>query len=295
MSQSSRFEFSLDCQDIKPKFGPIEEVCNKDVAYVLCKHLADNFVLLTKVNNFRHNLVGKNYHQFHCLLRKHEIIILAATELISKEIRNMSVRVPALPELVNLTRIAPIPREKWPSEKAMLGLLLEDLEIHLQNSYKDVRKVKKMGDLATYDLLRELLKLHKCLAHDVRSHLDRAGGARSGKKSGYGISGYGKEGRFGMEEGRGWGREEEERRGWGKEEERRGWGKEEERRRYGKEEGRGWGKEEESRRYGEEESRGWGGGREEGRYGKEESRYGGGREESGRGWGSTEISGRKKW
>ncbi|KAL6048395.1 hypothetical protein QOT17_003990 [Balamuthia mandrillaris] len=164
-------QFSLDCQNLKPKLGLDEEACRLS-SFVLCKAMADHLILWTKYNNFKHNLIGPHYLQLCKLLEKHECIVMHHLELIGKEIRNFGVRVPTPPEMVQLTRITPIPSEKWPSELQTLKLLLEDQEIFIRHLMKDHWKVKDQNDTATSDFLEEIIRMHKKMAKDLRAHLE---------------------------------------------------------------------------------------------------------------------------
>lgn len=154
-----------------PKIG-IREENLAGVAHVMCKILADEFVLYTKTKKAHWNIEGPNFHSMHLFFENQYEELDEIVDSVAERIRTLGHYAPgSLKEYLALTQLSEQSREKNDSLGYIRELLAdhESILILLRENIKNFTSV--WSDLGTSDYITGLLETHEKMAWKLRSHI----------------------------------------------------------------------------------------------------------------------------
>lgn len=144
----------------------------QEVASILRRVLADEFVLYTKVRNYHWNVVGLQFHSLHELLEDEYEELDEVIDEVAE--RGRAVGAPAigtLSEFMQFTTLSEHPGE-YPKATTMIANLVNDYEQIIRNLREDVQACDQANDPGTADFLTGVMEKHEKTAWMLRSFLE---------------------------------------------------------------------------------------------------------------------------
>lgn len=149
----------------------IPDKARKDIAGLLAKLLADEYVLYTKTRNAHWNVTGPDFPAMHSFFESQYDQMEDSIDEIAERIRALGHQSPgSLTEMVRLTRLKELPGENLRSGKFAEALLADHEKMILQLR-GDAPKCAKLGDDGTNDFLVGLMEEHEKMAWMLRATL----------------------------------------------------------------------------------------------------------------------------
>lgn len=149
----------------------ISDKNRKEVASLLSKLLADEYLLYTKTRNAHWNVVGPDFHAMHVFFEEQYGKLEEFVDDIAERIRSLSNPAPgSLKEFLSASRLKE-EKGELQSSAAFLKLLLQDHEQVIRQIREDVPRCEELGDDGTNDFLVGLLEEHEKMAWMLRSSL----------------------------------------------------------------------------------------------------------------------------
>ena len=147
----------------------------QNVADVLSKLLADEFVLYTKTLRAHWNLEGHDFHTKHLFFEEHYNDIKKIIDGVAERIRKVGHYAPAtLGDFLKLTHLT----EKYEGDNTShdyTAALLEDHDAIIQFIRENIEKVEEeFKDLGTGDFLTGLIQEHEEMAWMLRATIAKA-------------------------------------------------------------------------------------------------------------------------
>jgi len=158
-------------QSLVPHLGMDEKV-TRSAAESLIQLFADEFALQFKTWNLSYNIVGPRFYQIKEMLCEQTNCLKKLSELTSVQIRNLGVRVPAVTEVLRISKIEP-PKSDFVDEDYVINSLLKDHETILQNLMREQDKLlTQVKEYIVQDFILDVIKAHRKMAWTLRSHLE---------------------------------------------------------------------------------------------------------------------------
>ena len=150
----------------------ISEESRKNVASILGKLLANEFVLYTKTRRYHWNVTGPHFNDYHKVFEGQYDELAEDIDAIAERIRSLGVMVAAsLTEFKERTNLEEHPNT-YPNAKTMTENLLKDHETIIKSIRSNIPQVGNFGDVGTEDFLTELLEKHEKTAWMLRATLE---------------------------------------------------------------------------------------------------------------------------
>ncbi|MFT3823598.1 MAG: DNA starvation/stationary phase protection protein [Chitinophagaceae bacterium] len=143
-----------------------------EVATILSKVLADEYVLYTKTRNAHWNVEGPDFYSKHIFFEKQFGEIDEFIDSVAERIRSLGHYTPAtLKAFLELTHLTEANRSPNDSIGFLKELLTdhENIIIYLRENINKIGN--ELGDLGTSDFLTGLMENHEKMAWFIRSHL----------------------------------------------------------------------------------------------------------------------------
>ncbi len=149
----------------------ITDKSRKDIAGILAKLLADEYVLYTKSRNAHWNVTGPDFHAMHKFFEEQYDQIEESIDEIAERIRALGHAAPgSLAEMSQLTRLKEMPGTSHGSGKFAAALLADHEQI-IRQLRDDAPKCAKLGDDGSNDFLVGLMEEHEKMAWMLRASL----------------------------------------------------------------------------------------------------------------------------
>lgn len=147
----------------------IPDKARKEVANLLSKLLADEFVLLTKTRNAHWNVEGPDFHAMHGFFEGQYEQLDESLDEIAERIRALGHEAPgSLGEMLKLASLQEMPGAKAKSA-AFVAALLADHEAIIRSLRAAAPKAASLGDDGTNDFLVGLMEEHEKMAWMLRA------------------------------------------------------------------------------------------------------------------------------
>lgn len=143
-----------------------------DVALLLSKILADEYILLTKTKKAHWNIEGPEFYRNHKLFKDQYDQLEVIVDQIAQRIRKIGHYAPAtLKQFLELTHLSEDVRGKNDANNYFKALLSdhESIILSLRGNIGTFESVHK--DVGTKDYLIGLIELHETMAWMLRAHL----------------------------------------------------------------------------------------------------------------------------
>lgn len=151
----------------------IQKKSLEDVAFTLCKLLADEFVLYTKTRNAHWNVEGIDFYGKHVFFEKQYEQLDEVMDSVAERIRTLGEYAPAtLSQLLKLTHLTEQSREKNDSHGFIRELLADHQSIAIFLREHIDKAANEFHDYGTSDFMTGLLEMHEKMAWMLRSHLE---------------------------------------------------------------------------------------------------------------------------
>ena len=156
---------------MKPQIG-IKEEHLSEVASILGKLLADEFLLYTKTRNAHWNVEGPDFHSMHLFFESQYETLDETMDSVAERMRMLGHYAPAtLQSFLKLTHLSEQIREKNDSH-GFIKELTADHESIIDYIRGNIELINgKLHDAGTADFLTGLLETHEKMAWMLRSHL----------------------------------------------------------------------------------------------------------------------------
>ncbi|MFN0047524.1 MAG: Dps family protein [Cytophagales bacterium] len=156
---------------MQPNIG-ISEKNTQEVANILSKLLADEFVLCTKTRNAHWNVEGIDFYDKHKFFEGQFEQLDEAIDSIAERIRTVGHYVSgSLTKFLETTHLTEQTREQNDG-KGFISLLLADHESIIISIRENITPVtEKHKDLGTSDFLTSIMEMHEKMAWFLRAHL----------------------------------------------------------------------------------------------------------------------------
>lgn len=149
----------------------VPDKARKEIAAILVKLLADEYILYTKSRNAHWNVTGADFHAMHGFFEEQYDQIDESIDEIAERIRALGHDAPgSLAEFIKLARLKEIPGASHKSGK-FAEALLADHETIIRQLRDDAPKCAKLGDDGTNDFLVGLMEAHEKMAWMLRATL----------------------------------------------------------------------------------------------------------------------------
>ena len=141
----------------------------EDVAALLHKLLADEYVLYTKTRKSHWNVSGPHFVSYHTFFEQQYEQLAESIDEIAERSLKLGIKVPAtLVEFSQLARLTEAPGEN-PSAEGLVKALLTDHEALIRQLRSDLKATAELGDDGTTDFLTGLMEQHEKHAWMLRS------------------------------------------------------------------------------------------------------------------------------
>ncbi len=142
------------------------------VAEILCKLLADEFVLYTKTRNAHWNVEGPDFHSMHIFFEGQYQQLADLMDGVAERIRTIGHYAPGtLKEFLELTHLSEVTNQKNDSAGFITELLADhDTIIDFIRSSIDAVQ-EKYNDAGTSDYITGFIETHEKMAWMLRAHL----------------------------------------------------------------------------------------------------------------------------
>ena len=151
----------------------IEKKDRSEVAGILNRALADEYVLLVKTKNYHWNVVGPDFSELHKFFDGQYEQISEFVDDVAERVRSLDGKSRAtLAEFIKQSALKEQPGD-YPPAVRMIENLLKDHEQIVRKLRKDLEDCsEKYGDMGTSDFLTGLMEEHEKLAWMLRSYLE---------------------------------------------------------------------------------------------------------------------------
>lgn len=142
------------------------------VAEILCKLLADEFVLYTKTRNAHWNVEGPDFHSMHIFFEGQYQQLADLMDGVAERIRTIGHYAPGtLKEFLELTHLSEVTNQKYDSAGFITELLADHDTIidFIRGSIDAVQE--KYNDAGTSDYITGFIETHEKMAWMLRAHL----------------------------------------------------------------------------------------------------------------------------
>ncbi|GEM66829.1 MULTISPECIES: Dps family protein [Sphingobacterium] len=142
------------------------------VAEILCKLLADEFVLYTKTRNAHWNVEGPDFHSMHIFFEGQYQQLADLMDGVAERIRTIGHYAPGtLKEFLELTHLSEVSNQKNDSAGFITELLADHDTIidFIRGSIDAVQE--KYNDAGTSDYITGFIETHEKMAWMLRAHL----------------------------------------------------------------------------------------------------------------------------
>ncbi|SFS45004.1 Dps family protein [Sphingobacterium wenxiniae] len=142
------------------------------VAEILCKLLADEFVLYTKTRNAHWNIEGLDFHSMHIFFEGQYQQLADLMDGVAERIRTIGHYAPGtLKEFLELTHLSEATNQKNDSASFITELLADHDAIidFIRGSIDEVQE--KYKDAGTSDYITGFIETHEKMAWMLRAHL----------------------------------------------------------------------------------------------------------------------------
>ncbi|CDS97927.1 MULTISPECIES: Dps family protein [Sphingobacterium] len=142
------------------------------VAEILCKLLADEFVLYTKTRNAHWNVEGPDFHSMHIFFEGQYQQLADLMDGVAERIRTIGHYAPGtLKEFLELTHLSEVTNQKNDSAGFITELLADHDTIidFIRGSIDAVQE--KYNDAGTSDYITGFIETHEKMAWMLRAHL----------------------------------------------------------------------------------------------------------------------------
>lgn len=148
----------------------IPDKARKEIATLLSRLLADEYVLYTKTRNAHWNITGPDFHAMHTFFESQYDQIEESIDEIAERIRALGHDSPgSLAEFIKLARLKEIPGTSRRGSK-FIAALLADHEQLIRQFRNDAPQCSKLGDDGTNDFLVGLTEEHEKMAWMLRAY-----------------------------------------------------------------------------------------------------------------------------
>lgn len=149
----------------------IPDKARAQIAVLLAKLLADEYILLTKTRNAHWNVEGPDFHAMHGFFESQYEQIDESVDEVAERIRALGHGAPgSLAQMLKQTRLKEITQHLTRSSD-FIEVLLEDHESIIRSLREDAPKCAKLGDDGTNDFLVGLMEAHEKMAWMLRASL----------------------------------------------------------------------------------------------------------------------------
>ncbi len=143
----------------------------KQVAEILNKILANEYVLYTKTLNFHWNIEGRQFHDLHKFFEHLYEQLLDINDDVAERVRSIGFKsFGTLSEFSKHTTLPEGPGD-YPEALSMISILLADHETIIKQLRLAVDSTLNLGDAGTSNFLTDLMEKHEKIAWMLRSHL----------------------------------------------------------------------------------------------------------------------------
>lgn len=151
----------------------ISEQNRKEVADLLSKLMADEYLLYTKTRKAHWNVIGIDFYDKHKLFEEQYTQINEYIDDVAERIRTLGEYPPAtLAEFISLSELKEITSSKGEKSQILIEQLLIDHEIIINFIRNNIAPINDdFKDVGTADFLTSLLEEHEKMAWKLRSHL----------------------------------------------------------------------------------------------------------------------------
>jgi len=144
-----------------------------EVVLHLKKTLSDEYVLFTKLFKFHWNVEGPFFGPLHSLFQGLYEQNFKTVDLVAERIRALGHKAPGtLKEFLDMTRLEENPGVN-PQDCYMLEEVFHDLQKIIRELRDDEKKIEKLNDRVTSNMLLGIIEQHEKSAWMVRSHLEK--------------------------------------------------------------------------------------------------------------------------
>lgn len=157
---------------MKVNIGIIAE-SRQQIADILAKLLADEFVVYTKTRNAHYNVEGIDFHSMHALFESQYSELIEHVDEIAERIRQIGHYAPSsLKEYLQLTHLSENRDNRGNDSKSWIEDLLKDHESITIYIRENIEKIEDLNDAGTADFLVALMEAHEKTAWMLRAHLN---------------------------------------------------------------------------------------------------------------------------
>ena len=158
----------------KADIGISEKNCS-NVAEILNKLLANEYVLYTKTLNYHWNVVGEDFYPLHLFFEKHYEELLDIVDEVAERARAVGGKtIASLKEFLKLTTLDESLFGEGKTAHEMLHQLLRDHETIIKQIRKDIDvTMSKYDDAGTSNFLAELIEKQEKMAWMLRAFVSR--------------------------------------------------------------------------------------------------------------------------
>lgn len=141
----------------------------------MAKHLstllADQYVLYVKTQKFHWNVVGKHFGPLHLLFNQHYDELAEFVDIIAERIRALGYQaIGTLEEFGSLAKLKEAPGIN-PADLEMVRILLQDHEHIIRTMRTYIDYSTEINDMATNNMLADMLEKQEKMAWMLRAHL----------------------------------------------------------------------------------------------------------------------------
>ena len=141
-------------------------------AQILCKLLADEFVLYTKTRNAHWNVEGNDFYNKHLFFEQQYTQLDEIVDSVAERIRTIGHYAPAtLKSFLDLTHLSEAKSEENNSIGFMTALLADHDSIIIYLRENIDRLASELKDYGTSDFVTGLMETHEKMAWMLRAHL----------------------------------------------------------------------------------------------------------------------------
>jgi len=150
----------------------ISDAGRQEVAIILTKLLADEFVLYTKTRNAHWNIEGPDFHAFHVFFESQYQQLQEIVDTVAERIRTLGhYAVGTLQGFLDVTHLTEASRSKNDS-MGFINELLEDHKIIVEYIRGNIEvTANQYRDYGTSDMITSLIKTHEKLLWMLAAHL----------------------------------------------------------------------------------------------------------------------------
>ena len=144
-----------------------------DVALILCRLLADEFLLYTKTRNAHWNVEGRDFHEKHIFFEQQYEQLDETMDEVAERIRILGHYAPAtLKSYLELTHLTEETRKKNDSAGFIRELLSdhESIIVYLRENINHV--ANDLSDIGTSDFMTGLMETHEKMAWMLRAQIN---------------------------------------------------------------------------------------------------------------------------